>query len=273
MLSLAALSWPVMALLGWLVTSGAGGPSALASIGWSPGWMSDGSLGFWFWNFGIALPMTLLLCLVLLPRNRGTDPSVTVARAFVLSAALVFAACLLIRFAPWPWDNTKLMLWSWLVVAPYLWSVLLERRPFVVRVVAVMLLFGSGVVTLLAGLDGRHGYVLIKRSSVDRAESLLRDLHPDAVIACAPEFNHPVLLSGHPVVCGYEGHLWSHGLDYSKRLALLNDIMNGREGWREKARSLGVSRIYWSDLEAVRWPDSKLPWVKEVASPSLHRVE
>jgi hypothetical protein len=273
MLSLAALSWPVMALLGWLVTSGAGGPSALASIRWSPGWMGDGSLGFWFWNFGIALPMTLLLCLVLLPRNRGTGHSVTVARAFVLSAALVFAACLLIRFAPWPWDNTKLMLWSWLVVAPFLWSVLLERRPFVVRVVAVMLLFGSGVVTLLAGLDGRHGYVLIKRSSVDRAESLLRDLPPDAVIACAPEFNHPVLISGHPVVCGYEGHLWSHGLDYSKRLALLNDIMNGREGWREKARSLGVSRIYWSDLEAVRWPDSKLPWAKEVASPSLHRVE
>jgi hypothetical protein len=140
-------------------------------------------------------------------------------------------------------------------------------------VAAVVLLFGSGVVTLLAGLDGRHGYVLIKRSSVDRAESLLRDLPPDEVIACAPEFNHPVLLSGHPVVCGYEGHLWSHGLDYRKRLALLNDIMNGREGWREKARSLGVSRIYWSDLEAVRWPGSKLPWAKEVASPSLHRVE
>jgi hypothetical protein len=34
--------------------------------------------------------------------------------------------------------------------------------------------------------------------------------------------------------------------------------MKGELGWRDKARSLGVAYIFWSDLEAKRWPDSKL---------------
>ena len=48
--------------------------------------------------------------------------------------------------------------------------------------------------------------------------------------------------------------------------------MKGEAGWKEKARGLGASHIYWSDLESKRWPDSKLPWAGD-AAPSLHRVE
>jgi hypothetical protein len=136
----------------------------------------------------------------------------------------------------------------------------------------VVLLFASGALTLFAGLDGRHGYDLIKRSVFDQTAWLLRDVDPDAMIACAPDYNHPVLMLGHPVVCGYEGHLWSHGLDYKGRLDSLNRIMRGELGWRDKARSLGIRYLYWGDLEAKRWPDSKLPWVKET-SPTLHPLQ
>jgi hypothetical protein len=48
--------------------------------------------------------------------------------------------------------------------------------------------------------------------------------------------------------------------------------MMGELGWSEKARSLGVSYLYWSDLESKRWPNSKLPWAREM-NPSLHSVE
>jgi hypothetical protein len=267
MLKLAVFAWPPMALFGWLVSSGAGGPSAVHALGWAPGWMGDGTIGFWFWNFGITLPLCLVLILILVKRDRDAE-----ARGFVWPAAFVFVLCMIIRFAPWPWDNMKLMLWSWIVVAPYLWSVLLCSRPFWVRLPVLVFLFGSGAATLLAGLDGHHGYELIKRSALDQTEWILREAAPDALIAIAPEYNHPVLILGHPVVCGYEGHLWSHGLDYKGRLALLNSIMMGESGWHEKARSLGVSYIYWSSLEAKRWPASHLPWAKET-SPSLHRVE
>jgi len=264
---LALLAWPLTAFFGWLVTSGCGGPSVVHALGFATGWMSDGTLWFWLRNFGLALPLSLLLCVMLV--RKGADAE---ARVFVWTPAFVFTLCMIVRFAPWPWDNMKLMLWSWLVVAPYLWSVLLEKCPLLLRTAAVLLLFGSGALSLAAGLDSRHGYEMAKRSDLNQAAWLLRDIPEGEVIACAPEYNQPVLMLGHPVVCGYEGHLWSHGLDYKKRWNDLDGIMNGDPGWQEKARNLGVSYIYWSDPEAKRWPDSKLPWAKE-GQPSLHRVE
>lgn len=275
LMKLALFSWPLMAFFGWLVATGAGGPSAVHSIGLKSGWMSDGTVKFWFWNFGIALPLGVLLAGLLFRKGGSSEDQKEVlqeARAFVWPAAFVFLCCMLIRFAPWAWDNTKLMLWSWIVIAPYLWSELIRERPLVLRVIVLMLLFGSGAMTLEAGLDGRHGYELIKRSSLDETAWILRDVPREGVVACAPEFNHPVLMLGHPVVCGYEGHLWSHGLDYQARLAALNEMMAGDPGWQQKARELGVDAIYWSDLEKARWPDSKLPWAKENGMPSLHKI-
>lgn len=265
---LGLLAWPAMAFFGWLVSSGCGGPSAVHALGVAPGWMADGTIRFWIWNFGIALPLALLLCGVL--ARKGGDRE---ARAFVWPAAVVFALCMVVRFAPWPWDNMKLMLWSWLVVAPYLWSVLFEKRPLFLRIAAVILLFGSGAITLAAGLDSRHGYEMVKPSDLHKAAATLKGLPAGEVIACAPEYNQPALMLGHPVVCGYEGHLWSHGLDYKKRWEILESIMKGESDWRENAKELGVSHIYWGDLEAKRWPESKLPWVNGESAPTLHRVK
>ena len=264
---LALLAWPPMAFFGWLVTSGCGGPSAIHALGLAPGWMSDGTIWFWIRNFGIALPLALLLCAMLV--RKGADAE---ARVFVWTAAAVFMVCMVVRFAPWPWDNMKLMLWSWLVVAPCLWSLLLEKRAPLLRIAAALLLFGSGAVALAAGLDSRHGYEMVKRSELNKAAWALRDLPAGEVIACAPEYNQPVLMLGHPVVCGYEGHLWSHGLDYKARWEALDSIMNGESGWRNKAKELGVSSIYWSETESGRWPASKLPWAGET-EPAVHRVE
>jgi hypothetical protein len=264
---LALVSWPLMASSAWLVTTGAGGPCAARALGIAWGWMSDGTLWFWILNFGFALPLAFVLCLVLFRRGASAE-----SRAFVWPAALVFAACMVIRFAPWSWDNTKLMLWSWLVIAPYLWEEILAQRLLPIRVAVAVLLFGSGALTLAAGLDARHGYDLVKKSELDRTAKLLREVPRGAVIACAPEYNQPVLMLGHPVVCGYEGHLWSHGLDYKGRWKRLDALMKGAPDWKEAATDLGVSFIVWGPMEAARWPDSKFPWAKD-PTPSLHRVE
>jgi len=91
------------------------------------------------------------------------------------------------------------------------------------------------------------------------------------VIACAPEYNQPVLMLGHPVVCGYEGHLWSHGLDYKRRYDALEGVMKGEPGWEQSARNLGAGAIYWGEAERKRWPDSKLPWANDII-PCIHQV-
>jgi hypothetical protein len=152
---------------------------------------------------------------------------------------------MLVAFAPWAWDNTKLLLWAWLVAAPLLWSKILKPLAPLIRIPLCGILFFSGAVSLLAGLDGRHGYELIKKSELAEAKKALRDVPPGTRLAVEPQYNHPAILLGYPVVCGYDGHLWSHGLQYQEPLTKLRTVMRKENGWRETASKLGATWVYF----------------------------
>lgn len=217
----------------WLVT----GKFAAASSGlrWLPGWMQDGVF-FWILNFGVALPLLAILAF------RGLRD--VEARPFVAASFLTFAACFLFAFAPWEWDNTKLLVWAWLVAAPWLWSLVLEPLPGWIRTGLCVLLFFSGAVSLVGGLDGRHGYALAKRSELALAAETLAPVRPGERIIVTPDYNHPAILLGHPVFCGYEGHLWSHGLPYRDKWNALLDVLRLEEGWFLRAKALEADWIY-----------------------------
>ncbi|MFM8365170.1 MAG: hypothetical protein ACKOAS_08470 [Verrucomicrobiota bacterium] len=112
------------------------------------------------------------------------------------------------------------------------------------RAAVCVLLFFSGAVSLVGGLDKRHGYDLVPRSALAQAAKELESVPPLDRLAVEPRFNHPAIILGRPVVCGYEGHLWSHGLDYRITLAKLGNVMNSSPGWIEDANDTGADWIY-----------------------------
>ena len=81
------------------------------------------NLWVWIWNFGLTLPLSMVLVVALF-FDRDFE-----ARCFVWTASALFAICCLFVFAPWEWDNMKLMLWSWLVIV-YLWKKILAPLGF-----------------------------------------------------------------------------------------------------------------------------------------------
>lgn len=207
----------------WLVT---GGFSAAEGLHWKPGWMQeDGSAFFWIWNFGISLPLAALLVW------RGLVNGDNESRAFTLLSVGFFFLCAFVSFAKWEWDNTKLMLWAWIAAAPYVWSRVVRPWPTWARTPVCVALFFSGAVSLAGGLDGRHGYKLADRRELDAMRTLLANVPPGSRLAVQPDYNHPAILLGYPVVCGYEGHLWSHGLDYRDTLAALERVLAHEPGW------------------------------------------
>ena len=268
LITLALVSWPLALLSMFVISPGGTGRNFM---GWHPGWMQEGNvIWFWLWNFGIALPLVIILAVMLFFKN---DPQSKMARAFVWPSVMVFIACMLIRFAPWPWDSMKLMLWSWLTLMPFVWTIIIKPRESWLRALLCMLLFGSGAVTLVDGLGAKHGYKIARGSEVDAAAALLKNIPADAAIATAPEYNHPVLLLGQPVVAGYEGHLWSHGLDYHERFSKLHSIMMGEDGWELTARRLGVRFIYWSRLEETAFPQSRLSFAHGQKLPMIYEIK
>ncbi len=267
-----ALAFLPATTLVWCVTGGFHGASMVSlHLGWMQG--QENFFVFWLTNFGIFFPLVLWL-LVELIRRRGPASAV----ALVAPAVAVFLACCIWKFAPWEWDNTKLMLWSYLAFLPPLWEVLIARQRASVRAVACFLLFLSGGVSLLGGLRGelvtdevregtpqpKVGYSLqTRRSEIDGTTWAARDIPVTDRFIGHPNYNHPLLLSGRLMVMGYEGHLWSHGLDPAERKSAIDRVLNGDSDWLETARRLGAHWLFWGVQERQTYPNSPQPWRSE----------
>ena len=227
---------------------------------------------FWSFNFGIAIPLVVLLIgvcgwrawktgipsLAALPRNL----------AFLLPAALLFLFACNVKTAPWYWDNTKLLLWCYLLVLPFLWRDLIAVWPVEVRAGVCVALFGSGFISLFGGLAaGQPGFTLASRAEVDNVSYAVRHLPPAARFAAYPTYNHPLLLNGRKVVLGYPGHIWSQGFDYGPAMKELNALMGGESDWEQIACDLHARYLFWGPDEKINYPSSSRPWEK--ASPKI----
>jgi hypothetical protein len=286
-LRLLALSVVPATLLVLLITEFFHGPKAL---GWAPGWMQDDpdylkwcathllphsdamtDIGeppivgtslvwitrpaFWVLNFGV-LPFLIAALLAKVENQRSAARD----RAFLWPAAGVFVLCCFVKFAPWEWDNTKLMIWSYLVALPFLWQRLIRPWPYSVRVIACVALFGSGFFCLLGGLHDGTGSSIAKRSELDPLERDLRGISVQARFIARPNYNHPLLLLGRKVAAGYIGHLWSHGYNWEATVAHVKIILDGGNGWRELAKGLGARYLFWGAQEMEEYPASTEPW-------------
>lgn len=257
---IAAAVLPATVLI-WFLTGGFHGGNM---IRWKPGWLQDPNAPFHFWfiNFGF-LPVAIAALFVWLwVRKNKPEPSAKTAEyaAFSLPAVAVFLIACFVMFAPWEWDNTKLMLWSYLAVLPALWGMLLEF-PLLIRAAACCALFFSGFVSLLGGIDSTHqGFSLAPRKELDTLGISLRGIAITSTFACTPTYNHPLLLLGRKVVAGYDGHLMSHGIDYQAHKADLERLMRGEPGWQARAKALGVDYLFWGTREQAEFGGSTTPW-------------
>ncbi len=253
--ALPTLAWAVLPAT-WSVWQVTDGFRAASLVGWWPGWVigTENPAVFLLVNFGLFLPLALV-ALVLAARERRRD------ELLVLGPALaVFGVLFLVRLAPWEWDNTKVLLWCYVAALPAIGSMVLARVAVPWRAALVLGLLFSGAVSLLGASLGRGPRLEV----LDRAEyeDVCRALAgiEASHVATAPTFNHPVALCGQPVVAGYPGHLWSHGLDATAVQEGLSRLMRGEPGWREEGRALRASHVFWGARERLAFPDSRRPW-------------
>lgn len=252
-----SLAW-ALAPATWAVWQVSDGFRAAALVGWKPGWTigEDNSIVFLLVNFGLFLPLAIA-ALALAGRGRRRED------LLVLGPSLaVFALLFLVRLAPWAWDNTKVMLWCYLLALPSIEAVVLARlaRPW--RVAAVVGLLFSGAVSVIAASIGSGGPRLdvLNVREHEGVCAALESRPGTERVAVAPTFNHPVALCGHPVVLGYGGHLWSHGIDPTPVKEGLEALMLGEPGWREEARNVDARLLFWGWRERAAFSGSSRPW-------------
>jgi hypothetical protein len=272
--ALSALAWAA-APAAWSVFQVTDGFRAASLVGWKPGWTigAQNPVVFLLVNFGLFLPLALA-ALVVAVRERRREENLALGPALAVLAALF-----LVRLAPWEWDNTKVMLWCYVAALPPIGAHVLARvaRPWRASL-AVGLLFSGAVSVLGASLGRGPRLEVLVRSEYEGVCRALEGIET-ARVATAPTFNHPVALCGRPIVAGYAGHLWSHGLDGAAVTRRLGRLMRGEAGWRDEARALGASHVFWGFREQQAFARSAQPW-QETGQPvaagpwgALYRLE
>jgi hypothetical protein len=307
----------------WLVSDNF---QAHSMVAWSPGWVrNDQALqrssffDFWFSNFGVLLPLVLLLLGLTVWRCAQHKPKIKIELlafgslmaialtlwrtwtagiewqpllwllagfallawslsrrlgpwisdepapggvVFLTAAAMIFLTGMLFKFAPWEWDNLKLMIWAYFILLPFLWERLIAAWSTPVRTGVCIALFGSGFVSLFGGLAaGAQGYTLINRAELDGVGAGASIVPMGARFASYPTYNHPLLLQGRKVVMGYPGHLWTQGFDdYQKVENALRNLMMGAGNWHQTAQGLGVRYLFWGPEEKMNYAASTRPW-------------
>ena len=232
--------------------------------------------GLWFSGLRMnALPLllgTVLLIVLLLRLSRDNQQPLWPA-AFVLPAVYLFFLCCNVKFAPWEWDNTKLMIWAYLIVLPFVWDLVIVRFSFWTKAVVCELLFFSGFLTLFGGLrSDMPDRTFASRTELEITERAVRQIPINEPILAHPTHDHPLLLVGRRVVLGYPGHIASHGLDPRPHESKIEAIMRGWGDWRVLAAELGAHYLYWGPAEREKYGGDDQAWrftVREFAAPNF----
>ena len=210
-----------------------------------------------------ALPLLFATAglLAVLVRLTKKGPEEALPASIVLPAIYLFFVCCNVKFAPSAWDNTKIMLWAYVLILPFLWSELVRRLHVPARAVALVVLFFPGFVTLIGGLNSQYnGYAIADLSELDEVREATRAIPISESFAAEPTYNHPLLLNGRKLVLGYPAHVWSHGIDFSRQERLLDELMVGSNRWRMSGARLEARYLYFGPREAERWPRSQREW-------------
>ncbi len=240
-----------------------------ASIIWfKRGWMiGDENIFKFFWvNFGAFVILFGWVLYIALKRKIKYELLV------VIPSLCILLFSFFVMMAPWEWDNIKIILWAYLLPMPLVANYFAEYINSRWLSFVYLVLFLSGTVVTFYSLnpDG-GGYELFRRDEMEEVCATLNEIPPDTRIATGQTYNHPVSLCGHGVVAGYEGYLWSHGINSKVVSQKLKDLMLGTPQWRLTAKDLGVRYIYWGTQEKKDFGTSLRPWETEAKLLSSNR--
>lgn len=198
---------------------------ARGAVHWSGSWMAKpgAELLFWIKNFALWLLVPVALWLAwALARARS-------APVLLGLTTLITFLGVNVMLAPWEWDQIKILIWIY-----FYWNFLFARqlwenwRPWV-KAFALVAVFFFGFHQWISGLPGlQPAQKLWSVAETELAAKAVAGIDVRDAVLVAPGYDHPILATGQQLWFGYEGHLWSHQLDYAENKRLLDIVKENR---------------------------------------------
>lgn len=234
-------------ILIWSLTGSATDSSKF--FGWHFGWdkRNDDIVSFWLKNTGLTIPLILAAVLYaahLLNRKPGEDTKASKQMSaderrrlklmllFYVPFFALFVISNVYKFAPWEWDNIKILIY-WLIGSLPLIGFLLSeiwRQGTGGKAAAgalVFLLCASGALDVWRTASGQIKMRVFDADAIRIADQIRSKTGPKALFLNAPTYNSAVVLSGRRSLMRYSGHLNSHGINHMEREADVRQIYLG----------------------------------------------
>lgn len=236
---------PILAVAGpqflWLTTGADTGKFVRFQYGWTKG--SEDLLWFWLKNAGLFIPL-LIIGIFKFRKELPLLVAVTLAAGFVWVLANLFV------FQPWDWDNTKLLVYWFILSLPIVSLLLLrwmDRGLWATAGVAVVILSLTiaGAADVSRALQPwAYKVQMFDRTGLEIGQTVIDRSPPDSVWLTAQMVNNPVsVLGGRRVVLGYTGNLWSYGLEFGQREEDVQAMFEGRPGTEQLLAKYGVDFV------------------------------
>ncbi len=252
------VAMPSMAagLVFFLTTSGLSKAGVLhIQPGWTVG--QENPFKFWLMNLG---PWLIFASAVLF---RVFKKEFARLRPIAILSFVLFIVFTVVMVAPWDWDNIKVLIWLYLIISWLAWRTWVMKLSSSAALLIAFIAFFSGTISVISSLPGNsYGVELYRSAELWDAKAALSSLSSDAVLAVAPEPNHPAMFWGAKVAMGYTGHLWSHGIDSTTRENQIERMFHGDADWHALAKGAGVTHIYWGPNEKRKYAAFNPPWLQ-----------
>ncbi len=196
--------------------------------GWTKG--SDDLVWFWLKNAGLFIPL-IVIGLFKFRREHRLLVAITLAAGFVWALTNLFV------FQPWDWDNTKLLVYWFILSLPLVTLLLLrwaDRGLWATGAVFLIILS----LTLAGAADvsktlqpWAYKVQMFDRTGLEIGQAVTDRSPAKSVWLTSQMVNNPVsVLGGRRVVLGYTGNLWSYGLDFAGQERDVKTMFEGRPG-------------------------------------------
>lgn len=204
-------------------------------------WMRQASEAVWFFwlkNTYLYIPVSLLALIFV--KNRDI-------KLLQVAGLILFIILNVVQFSPFDWDNVKFLFWAglfWAAGAGALFTVLLKRNVLVK--LGVLLLFFSMIFSALLSLNREINlkFVLFDKETVELGDFIKENTKKDSVFLTYFHHNSPAsALAGRPILMGYQGSLWVHGIKYGEREKDIIEMFGGGENALNLMRKYKVDYV------------------------------
>jgi hypothetical protein len=193
---------------------------------------------------------------------------------------LLFLTANLFIFQPFDWDNVKFfiffLLGSSILVGLFLEKLIKKGSVYknsskktvckkmfykFVTFILIFFLVLSGIISLIGELQWEA--VVFSKKDQELADFVRFNTKPSKIFLSGQQANNPAAcLSGRQVIMGYEGYLWTQGINYQKRAGDVYNLFTSKSKFLKLNSFYNINYIIISPEEKQKYKN-RLNWITD----------